>query len=321
VTQIIPPHEIRTPGREDPGIEPTRRIPEWIRVRVHEGENFKQLRQLVQERRLHTVCQEAHCPNIFDCWNRRTATFMILGDVCTRACRFCAVTSGRPTELDIGEPLRVAESVADLGLRHAVITSVDRDDLRDGGAEIFARTIRAIRRRSPGTSIEVLTPDFQGDRDAIRVVVEARPDIFNHNTETVPRLYARIRPRAVYANSLGLLAYVKELAPQMVTKSGVMVGLSETHEELLDVFRNMRSHHIDVLTVGQYLRPSKKHAEVVRYYRPEEFQELKRSAVGMGFAHVESGPLVRSSYHADGQADLVRALTRSVARTGIDDSP
>jgi len=282
-------------------IRPERRIPEWIKVRVHEGENFKQLRQLVQERRLHTVCQEAHCPNIFDCWNRRTATFMILGDVCTRACRFCAVTSGRPTELDIGEPLRVAESVADLGLRHAVITSVDRDDLRDGGAEIFARTIRAIRRRSPGTSIEVLTPDFQGDRDAIRVVVEARPDIFNHNTETVPRLYARIRPRAVYANSLGLLAYVKELAPRMVTKSGVMVGLGETHEELLDVFRNMRSHHIDVLTVGQYLRPSKKHAEVVRYYRPEEFQELKRSAVGMGFAHVESGPLVRSSYHADEQ--------------------
>src|SRR5215469_3894872 len=245
---------------------PLRGKPEWIKVRVHEGENFKQLKQLVQERRLHTVCEEAHCPNIFDCWNRRTATFMILGDVCTRACRFCAVTSGRPTELDIGEPLRVAESVADLGLRHAVITSVDRDDLRDGGAEIFARTIRAIRRRSPGTSIEVLTPDFQGDRDAIRVVVEARPDIFNHNTETVPRLYARIRPRAVYANSLGLLAYVKELAPRMVTKSGVMVGLGETHDELLDVFRNMRAHRIDVLTVGQYLRPSKKHAEVVRYY-------------------------------------------------------
>jgi lipoyl synthase len=282
-------------------IEPTRKIPEWIRVRVHEGENYKQLKQLVRDRRLHTVCEEAHCPNIFDCWNRRTATFMILGDVCTRACRFCAVTSGRPAELDIGEPIRVAESVADLGLRHAVITSVDRDDLRDGGAEIFARTIRAIRRRSPGTSIEVLTPDFQGDRDAIRVVVEARPDIFNHNTETVPRLYARIRPKAVYANSLGLLAYVKELAPRMVTKSGVMVGLGETREELLDVFRNMRSHHIDVLTVGQYLRPSKKHAEVVRYYRPEEFQELKKAAVAMGFEHVESGPLVRSSYHADEQ--------------------
>ena len=275
--------------------------PEWIKVRVHEGENFKQLKQLVQERRLHTVCEEAHCPNIFDCWNRRTATFMILGDVCTRACRFCAVTSGRPTELDIGEPLRVADSVAELGLRHAVITSVDRDDLRDGGAEIFARTIRAVRRRSPGTSIEVLTPDFQGDREAIRTVVEAGPDIFNHNTETVPRLYPRIRPRAVYANSLGLLAYVKELAPRLVTKSGLMVGLGETTEELLEVFRNMREHRIDVLTVGQYLRPSGKHAEVVRFYRPEEFAELRREAVAMGFEHVEAGPLVRSSYHADEQ--------------------
>jgi lipoic acid synthetase len=278
-----------------------RRIPEWIKVRVHEGENFKQLRQLVRERRLHTVCEEAHCPNIFDCWNRRTATFMILGDVCTRACRFCAVTSGRPTELDIGEPLRVAESVADLGLRHAVVTSVDRDDLRDGGAEIFARTIRAIRRRSPGTSIEVLTPDFQGERDAIRTVVEAGPDIFNHNTETAPRLYPRIRPRAVYANSLGLLAYVKELSPRLVTKSGLMVGLGETTDELLEVFRDMREHRIDVLTVGQYLRPSPRHAEVVRFYRPEEFAELRREAVAMGFEHVEAGPLVRSSYHADEQ--------------------
>ncbi len=282
-------------------IEPGRRIPEWIRVRVHEGENFRELKQLVRERRLHTVCEEARCPNIFDCWNRRTATFMILGDVCTRACRFCAVTSGRPTELDLGEPLRVAESVAELGLRHAVITSVDRDDLRDGGAEIFARTIRAIRRRSPTTSIEVLTPDFQGDREAVRTVVEAGPDIFNHNTETVPRLYPRIRPKAVYANSLGLLAHVKDLAPRMVTKSGVMVGLGEDHEELLHVFRDMRAHRIDVLTVGQYLRPSPKHAEVVRYYPPEEFQELRRQAVAMGFGHVESGPLVRSSYHADEQ--------------------
>ena len=282
-------------------LKPQRRIPEWIRVRVHEGENFKELRQLVRERRLHTVCEEAHCPNIFDCWNRRTATFMILGDVCTRACRFCAVTSGRPSELDIGEPIRVAESVADLGLRHAVITSVDRDDLRDGGAEIFARTIRAIRRRSPGTSIEVLTPDFQGDRNAIRTVVEARPDIFNHNTETVPRLYPRIRPKAVYSNSLALLRYVKELAPEMVTKSGVMVGLGEHHDELLAVFRNMREHRIDVLTVGQYLRPSSRHAEVLRFYRPEEFVELKREALAMGFEHVESGPLVRSSYHADEQ--------------------
>ena len=281
-------------------------IPSWIRIRVTEGDNFKDLKQLVSGRHLHTVCEEARCPNIFDCWDRRTATFMILGDVCTRACRFCAVTSGRPTELDLGEPLRVAESVAELGLKHAVITSVDRDDLRDGGAGMFARTIRAIRRKSPGTTIEVLTPDFQGDFDAVRTVVEARPDIFNHNTETVPRLYSRIRPKAVYANSLALLRHVKALAPEMSTKSGLMVGLGETEDELVEVFRNMRAHNIDVLTVGQYLRPSKKHVEVVRYYRPEEFVRLKELALEMGFAHVESGALVRSSYHADEQVPAAR---------------
>jgi lipoic acid synthetase len=282
-------------------LQPERRIPEWIKVRAHQGENYRHLKQLVKERQLHTVCEEAQCPNIFDCWERRSATFMILGDVCTRACRFCAVTSGRPTELDIGEPLRVAESIAELGLRHAVVTSVDRDDLRDGGAEIFARTIRAVRRRSPGTSIEVLTPDFQGDREAIRTVAEARPDIFNHNTETVPRLYARIRPRAIFERSLELLRFVKEVERALITKSGVMVGLGEEKEELLEVFREMRRHSIDVLTVGQYLRPSKKHAEVVRYYRPEEFVELKQEALAMGFEHVEAGALVRSSYHADEQ--------------------
>jgi lipoyl synthase len=282
-------------------VQPGRRIPEWIKVRAHQGENYRQLKQLVSDRRLHTVCEEAQCPNIFDCWERRSATFMILGDVCTRACRFCAVTSGRPTELDIGEPLRVADSIAELGLRHAVITSVDRDDLRDGGAEIFARTVRAIRRRSSGTSVEVLTPDFQGDREAIRTVVEARPDIFNHNTETVPRLYARIRPRAVFERSLELLRFVKEVEPGLITKSGVMVGLGEEKEELLLVFREMRAHSIDVLTIGQYLQPSKKHAEVVRYYHPDEFVELKQEALAMGFEHVESGALVRSSYHADEQ--------------------
>jgi lipoic acid synthetase len=284
------------------------RIPDWIRVRVTEGENFRDLKQMVRTGRLHTVCEEARCPNIFDCWNRRTATFMILGDVCTRACRFCAVTSGRPTELDLGEPLRVAESVAELGLKHAVVTSVDRDDLRDGGAGIFAQTIRAIRRRSPETTIEVLTPDFQGDLDSVQIVVDAAPDIFNHNTETVPRLYSRIRPKAVYANSLALLRHVKSRAPQMVTKSGLMVGLGETEDELLDVFRNMREHNIDVLTVGQYLRPSKKHAEVARYYRPEEFARLKEQALAMGFGHVESGPLVRSSYHADEQVPARKSL-------------
>src|SRR3982075_149269 len=301
-------------ARYDPPVSSTPRaprpapIPPWIRMRVTEGENFKDLKQIVRGSRLHTVCEEARCPNIFDCWNRRTATFMILGDVCTRACRFCAVTSGRPSELDRGEPLRVAESIAELGLKHAVITSVDRDDLRDGGAGIFAHTIRAIKRRSPGTSIEVLTPDFQGDFESVRTVVEAGPDIFNHNTETVPRLYSRIRPKAVYANSLALLRHVKALAPQMVSKSGLMVGLGETEEELLEVFRNMRAHNIDVLTVGQYLRPSKKHAEVMRYYRPEEFVELKKKAISMGFGHVEAGPLVRSSYHADEQVPARKSL-------------
>jgi lipoic acid synthetase len=282
------------------------RIPPWIKVRYHEGENYKELKRLVSDQRLHTVCEEAQCPNIFDCWNRRSATFMILGAVCTRACRFCAVTSGRPSELDLGEPSRVAESVATLGLRHAVITSVDRDDLRDGGAEIFARTIRAIRLRSPDTTIEVLTPDFQGDAAAAHTVAEAGPDIFNHNTETVPRLYARIRPKAVYENSLGLLRHVKHVRSDLLTKSGVMVGLGETVDELLQVFRDMRAHQVDVLTVGQYLRPTPKHAEVVRYYRPEEFVELKQAALAMGFGHVESGPLVRSSYHADEQVPTDR---------------
>ena len=286
---------------DQPPIQPARRLPDWIKVRVTEGENYKELKALVKGQRLHTVCEEAQCPNIYDCWNRRTATFMILGAICTRACRFCAVTSGRPTEFDLTEPLRVADSVAQLGLRHAVITSVDRDDLRDGGAEVFARTIRAIKRRSPGTTVEVLTPDFAGNLEAVTTVVEAGPDIYNHNTETVPRLYPSIRPKAVYANSLGLLRHVKALRPEMVTKSGLMVGLGESKEELLDVFRDMRQHQIDVLTVGQYLRPSKKHAEVQRFYRPDEFDALRSEALGLGFRHVESGALVRSSYHADEQ--------------------
>ena len=280
---------------------PERRIPDWIRVRVHRGEEYDRINRLVRERRLHTVCEEAACPNIFDCWNRGSATFMILGDVCTRACRFCHVTSGRPTQLDLGEPDRVALSVAELGLRHAVITSVDRDDLRDGGAEIFARTIRAIRQLSPRTSIEVLTPDFAGNESAIQTVAEAQPDIFNHNVETVPRLYASIRPRSEFTRSLGLLRLVKGFQPETVTKSGVMVGLGETVPELIDVFKEMRGHEVDVLTVGQYLRPTPQHATVDRYYRPEEFSKLKEVALGLGFEHVEAGALVRSSYHADEQ--------------------
>jgi lipoic acid synthetase len=277
------------------------RPPAWIRVRISETPSYRQLKTIVSDQRLHTVCEEAHCPNIFDCWNRGTATFMILGDVCTRSCRFCAVRSGKPAELDLGEPARVARSVAQLQLRHAVITSVDRDDLRDGGAEIFAQTIRAIRRQSPRTTIEVLTPDFQGDPRSAQTVAEAGPDIFNHNTETVPRLYAQVRPKAVYAQSLALLRGVKRADPNLLTKSGVMVGLGETKDELIAVFRDMRAHDVDVLTVGQYLRPGPKYAPVDRYYLPEEFLELKERALELGFGHVESGPLVRSSYHADEQ--------------------
>ncbi len=284
--------------------------PAWLRVRPPGGENYHQLRRLARQLELHTVCESARCPNIGECWHHGTATFMILGDVCTRACRFCAVTSGRPSELDIGEPVRVADSVARLGLRHAVITSVDRDDLLDGGAEIFARTIRAIRHRSPETTVEVLTPDFKGDPAAILTVAGARPDIFNHNTETVPRLYARIRPKAVYERSLQLLQVVKEACPDAVTKSGLMVGLGEGEDELLQVFRDMRLHGIDVLTMGQYLRPSPKHAPVERYYPPQEFSRLREAALEMGFEHVEAGPLVRSSYHADEQIPAPRRARR-----------
>ena len=283
-------------------------------MRVHEGEDYRQLKDLVRSRRLHTVCEEARCPNIWECWENRTATFMILGEICTRNCGFCAVTSGRPTFFDWHEPVRVAEAVERLGLKHVVVTSVDRDDLPDGGARIFAETIRRIRERVPGCGIEVLTPDFEGNWEALATVMAAQPDIFNHNTETVPRLYPRIRPKAVYENSLGLLRYVKELAPQMVTKSGVMVGLGETREELLDVFRNMRAHSIDVLTVGQYLRPTPRHLPVSRYYTPAEFATLRQIGEALGFQHVESGPLVRSSYHAHNQVEQARTAPAGATR-------
>jgi len=238
---------------------------------------------------------------------------MILGDICTRACRFCAVVSGRPTELDLGEPLRVARSVAALGLKHAVITSVDRDDLADGGAMIFVNTIRAIRHKCPNTTIEVLTPDFQGDKRAIEMVARAKPDIFNHNVETVPRLYARVRPKADFQRSCELLSYVKSIDSTIITKSGLMVGLGETKEELIDTFKALRRHHVDVLTVGQYLRPTKKHLPVEKYYHPDEFKELKEIALSLGFAHVESGPLVRSSYHAD---EHIPSVLRSALGAG-----
>lgn len=276
--------------------------PEWLKVRFPAGPNYTRLTDLMRSKDLHTVCEEARCPNIGDCWNRGTATFMILGDTCTRSCGFCAVKTGRPTSLDTGEPRRVALAIHEMELRHAVITSVNRDELPDGGAAIFAETIRWTRTLSPDTTIEVLIPDFRGDWDALATVLAAKPEILNHNTETVPRLYREVRPQAVYERSLELLRRAKQLSPGARTKSGVMVGLGETREELLAVFADLAAQGVDILTVGQYLRPTADHLPIARYWRPEEFVELKARALEFGFAHVESGPLVRSSYHAEEQA-------------------
>ncbi len=280
--------------------------PSWLRARVPGGERFEGLRDLVRSERLHTVCEEARCPNIGECWNAGEATFMILGDTCTRACGFCAVTSGRPGALDPLEPFRVAQAVAQMDLDYCVITSVNRDDEADGGAAIFAGCIRAIRHRTPHVEVEVLIPDFMGNWDALATVVRARPVVLNHNTETVPRLYPRARPKAIYTQSLELLQQVKRIDPTMITKSGIMVGLGETRDELSKTLADLRDHDCDLLTIGQYLRPSRKHLPITRYYSPSEFDELADEARGLGFAHVESGPLVRSSYHAGEQARAAR---------------
>jgi lipoyl synthase len=276
--------------------------PEWLRVPLSHGPHFKGLKRLVREQQLHTICEEAACPNIGECWGEfRTASFLLLGDTCTRNCGFCDVTTGRPGEVDWGEPLRLAEAVARLNLRHVVITSVTRDDLADGGAAIFAMTVRALKRRDPGLGVEVLIPDFQGNWEALATVMEAGPDILNHNLETVPRLYSRVRPKAIYSQSLELLRRARSQSPRTPTKSGLMVGLGETREELMTVFADLRANDVDVLTVGQYLRPSLRHLPVERHVPPGEFEELRSAARAMGFRHVESGPLVRSSYHAHAQ--------------------
>ena len=277
-----------------------RRLPEWIRARAPGGAGYTKVKGLVDGQRLHTVCQEAHCPNLGECWSRGTATFMILGDICTRACSFCAVKTGRPTELDLDEPRRVAESVKIMGLRHAVITSVNRDELLDGGASIFAETVRQIRLQAPGCGIELLIPDMMGQREALEAIFEERPDILNHNLETVPRLYRGVRPSASYGRSLNVLAWAKEAG--LTTKSGLMVGLGEELEEVLEVMRDLRAVECDIVTIGQYLRPSPRHHEVVRFVHPDEFRMLRQEGMAMGFRHVESGPLVRSSYHADEQS-------------------
>ncbi len=278
------------------------RRPEWLKVRFPAWPNFRDLVGIMRTQALHTVCEEARCPNIGDCWERRTATFLILGNVCTRHCAYCAIAHGLPTELDAGEPERVAEAVRAMGLRHAVVTSVDRDDLRDGGAGMFARTIRLIRERLPGCTVEVLIPDFKGDPAALRTVLDAAPDILNHNIETVPRLFRAVRRGGDYRRSLDLLRRAREWGTRWRTKSGMMVGLGETWEEVLATMRDLRAVGCDILTVGQYLSPGRDYAPIARYYHPDEFARLRAEGLAMGFRHVESGPLVRSSYHADEQA-------------------
>jgi len=278
--------------------------PEWLRAKAPVGDNFHNLKKLARGLGLHTVCESAQCPNIGECWNHRTATFMLLGDICTRRCGFCAVPKGRPLPIDWDEPRRVAEAVATLGIRHAVVTSVNRDDDNVGGAKVFAETIRLIHELVPGCRVEVLIPDFQGLEEPLRIVLEAMPEVLNHNTETVPRLYRSVRSGARYQRSLDLLSNAKKWAPAMVTKSGVMVGIGESVDELIEVFHDLGERAVDILTIGQYLRPSKDHLPMTRYYTPDEFAFLKREALKFGFRHVESGPLVRSSYHAHEQADV-----------------
>jgi lipoic acid synthetase len=278
------------------------RRPPWLRVRVSAGgENYAAVRNLMRGQGLHTVCEEAHCPNLGECWNRRTATFLIMGDICTRGCRFCAVAKGKPAPIDWREPERLAQAVQSMGLRYVVVTSVDRDDLPDGGAGVFAAVITQIRAHQPECGIEVLTPDFQGQHEAVATVVQARPDVFNHNLETVPRLYRRARPGSRYTRSLDVLRHAKELDTTILTKTGLMVGLGETWDEIIQVMADARSNGVDILTIGQYLRPSAWHLPIERYYTPQEFADLQAEGLRMGYRHVESGPLVRSSYHADKQ--------------------
>jgi len=285
-------------------IELAPKRPDWLKVRAPGGKNYNELQMLMRDLALHTVCEEARCPNIGECWGHRTATFMILGDTCTRACGFCAVKTGRPGALDWGEPERVARAVQTMGLKHVVVTSVNRDDQPDGGSLIFAATIRKIRAYVPGCTVEVLTPDFEGVRSSLENVLRARPDVFNHNLETVERLTKPVRRRARYRRSLDVLRMAKDIAPGLCTKSGIMVGLGEMREEITQTMQDLRACDVDILTIGQYLRPTPQHLDIVRYYHPDEFAQLKAEGLALGFKHVESGPLVRSSYHAHEHAAI-----------------
>ncbi|WP_082341756.1 lipoyl synthase [Paenibacillus solani] len=275
--------------------------PDWIRIKLTTGDNYKEIKSMMRSKTLHTVCEEARCPNIYECWANRTATFMILGDICTRACRFCAVNTGLPTELDLQEPERVAEAAEQMNLRHCVVTSVARDDLKDGGAYIFAETVKAIRRRLPLCSVEVLIPDFMGSEEALQIVMDVKPDILNHNIETVERMSDRVRAKAKYTRSLQLLKNAKAMKPDIPTKSSIMLGVGEQWDEILKTMDDLRAVDCDIMTIGQYLQPSPKHLNVEKYYTPEEFALLKEEGMKRGFSHVESGPLVRSSYHAHEQ--------------------
>lgn len=299
---FIPVHAIGRMGKStlpDQG-QPSRRLPSWVKVRIRQGSDYLEIRRLMDRLRLHTICEEARCPNLWECWNDRTATFLILGDICTRRCRYCAVTTGRPLPVDLKEPGRVAKAVRTLGLRHAVITSVNRDELPDGGAAVFAETIREIRRLAPGCTVEVLIPDFAGNPKALTAVVAKQPDILNHNIETVPRLFSVVRPQGKYVRSLNLLQQAKEQGAK--TKSGLIIGMGETHDEVLDVMRDLRAVSCDLLTISQYLQPTARHLPVARFYQPEEFDAFRARGSELGFRHVEAGPLVRSSYHAEQQA-------------------
>jgi len=287
---------------------PVRRLPDWLKVRMPGGPGFLDLRQKLRAAELSTVCEEAHCPNIGECWERKSATFMILGEVCTRACRYCAVTSGKPLGLDLEEPGRLGRTVEQLELRYAVITSVDRDDLPDGGAWVFAESIRQIHQRLPACEVEVLIPDFQGHWDDLRTVLESGPAVLNHNIETVRRVFKSVRAKGDYDLSLELLKVSKQSHPNMPTKSGIMVGLGETREEISQTMADLRAVNVDLLTVGQYLRPSKAHVEMDRFYHPREFKEIEEEGLALGFKYVASGPLVRSSYHAEDQLDAARAV-------------
>jgi lipoic acid synthetase len=287
-------------------VEQTRK-PSWLKVKAPGGPNYVALKHMMRDLKLHTVCEEAHCPNIGECWEHKAATFMILGDVCTRNCAYCAVAHGTPAPLDAGEPTRLADAVLQMGLKHVVITSVDRDDLPNGGAEVFAACIAEIRLRLPQTSVEVLIPDFKGNPEALRLIVAARPDILNHNLETIARLYRIARPGGRYTRALELLDGAKEMNPELLTKSGIICGLGEDWDELLTAMRDLRAARVDILTIGQYLRPSDQHLPIARWYTPDEFAELKRYGMTLGFRHVESGPLVRSSYHAWEQVEAATA--------------